>query len=182
MNYLKFAVGLDVAMETFDACLSLIDDQQKVTVKGRFNSANTLKGFENLSTWVSKNTKKLSIPVVYLMEATGIYYEQLAWYLYRKECRVSVILPNKAKKYKESLGLKSKTDRIDARGLAQMACEQSHTPWKPISDNLYLLRIITREIQNCSEQSTVYSNQLHALQHGRIRDKGIEKMHVSHIA
>jgi len=181
MNYLKFAVGLDVSMETFDACLSVIDDQQQVTVKARFNSPNTVKGFESLSMWISKNTK-LPIPVVYLMEATGIYYEQLAWYLYGKGCNVSIVLPNKAKKYKESLGLKSKTDRIDARGLAQMACEQSHSPWKPISDNLYLLRIVTRQIQNCCEQSTVYSNQLHALQHGRVRDREIEKMHVSHIA
>lgn len=181
MNYLKFAVGLDVAKDTFDACLSVIDDQQRVTVTTRFNFPNTPKGFANLLAWTSKNAK-LPIPVVYLMEATGIYYEQLAWFLHGKRRTVSVVLPNKAKKYKESLGLKSKTDRIDARGLAQMACEQNHDPWKPASENLYLLRIITRQIQNCCEQSTVHSNQLHALQHGRIRDKAIEKMQSSHIA
>ncbi len=101
---------------------------------------------------------------------------QLAWYLHSKKCDLSVVLPNKAKKYKESLGLKSKTDRIDARGLAQMACEQQCIKWQPLSDNIYMLRLVTRQIQNLSEQSIALSNQLHALQHGMFRDKDIEKM------
>jgi transposase len=181
MNFLKFAVGLDVAMETFDACLSVINDQQQVTVKARFNFPNNQKGFQSLLAWVSKNAK-LSLPVIYLMEATGIYYENLAWYLHHNGCNVSVVLPNKAKKYKAALGLKSKTDRIDARGLAQMACEQSFTAWKPLSNNLYTLRLISRQIQSICEQSTALSNQLHALQYGMLRDKAIEKMLASQIA
>ncbi len=181
MNFLKFAVGLDVAMETFDACLSVIDDQQRVAVKARFNFPNNQKGFQSLLAWASKNAN-LSLPVIYLMEATGIYYENLAWYLHRNGCNVSVVLPNKAKKYKEALGLKSKTDRIDARALAQMACEQSFIVWKPFSDNIYMMRVITRQIQSICEQSTALSNQLHALQHGMLRDKAIEKMLSSHIA
>lgn len=162
-------------METFDACLSVIDDQQHVTVKARSNFPNNQRGFQSLLAWATKNAK-LSLPVIYLMEATGIYYEQLAWYLHRNGCNASVVLPNKAKKYKEALGLKSKTDRIDARGLAQMACEQCFTAWKPLSDSLYIMRMITRQIQSLCEQSTAVSNQLHALQHGMLRDKAIEKM------
>jgi transposase len=119
---------------------------------------------------------RLPLPAVYLMEATGVYYEQLAWYLHSQKCSLSVVLPNKAKKYKESLGLKSKTDRIDAKGLSQMACEQQCTPWQPLSDNIYTLRLVTRQIQTLNEQSTVLSSQLHALQHGMFRDKDIEKM------
>jgi ABC-type antimicrobial peptide transport system permease subunit len=92
------------------------------------------------------------------MEATGIYYEQLAWFLHNKNYSVSVVLPNKAKKYKEALGLKSKNDRIDAKGLAQMACEQNNTTWKPLTSNIYLLRLITRQIQSVAEQSTVKIN------------------------
>jgi len=34
------------------------------------------------------------------------------------------VLPNKAKKYLEYLGLKSKADKIDAHGLAEMAAQQ----------------------------------------------------------
>ena len=126
--------------------------------------------------WLVKNTK-LVLPVVYLMEATGVYYENLAWFLHNNNCNVSVILPNKAKKYKEALGLRSKNDRIDAKSLAQMACEQNNTAWKPLSSNIYSLRLITRQIQAISNQSTAFKNQLHALEYGIHRDKDIEKMY-----
>jgi transposase len=181
MSFLKYGIGLDIAMETFDACISLINQQQCVQIKSQCSFSNDKKGFDLFYRWVCKNIK-LPLPSVYLMEATGIYYEQLAWYLHSKKCILSVVLPNKAKKYIESLGLKSKTDRIDARGLAQMACEQKCTRWQPLSDNIYLLRLITRQIQNITEQSTVLSNQLHALSHGMFRDKDIEKMYEKQLA
>jgi transposase len=181
MSFLKCGIGLDMAMETFDACISLIDHRQHVQIKSQCSFSNDKKGFDLFHRWVCKNIK-LSLPLVYLMEATGIYYEQLAWYLHSKKCVLSVVMPNKAKKYKESLGLKSKTDRIDARGLAQMACEQKCTEWRPLSDNIYRLRLITRQIQNIAEQSTVLSNQLHALSHAMLRDKDIEKMHRKQLA
>ena len=176
MEFLKYGLGMDMAKEKFDACISIIDKLQQVMIRAQCSFTNNKKGFEAFILWVTKNTK-LDLPVVYLMEATGIYYEQLAWFLQDKKCTVSVMLPNKAKKYKEALGLKSKNDRIDAKGLAQMACEQNNTTWKPLSSNIYLLRLITRQIQSVAEQSTVLKNQLHALQYGMYRDKAIETMY-----
>ena len=180
MEFLKYGLGIDMAMEKFDACISIIDKQQHVMIRAQCSFNNNKKGFETFILWVTKNTK-LPIPAVYLMEATGIYYEQLAWFLHDKSYSVSVVLPNKAKKYKEALGLKSKNDRIDAKGLAQMACEQNNTIWKPLSGNLYVLRLITRQIQSVSEQSTVLKNQLHALEYCMYRDKAIEKMYAGQI-
>ena len=157
MDLLKYGIGLDMAMESFDVCLSAIDLKQQVIIKSRNSFSNDKTGFDLFHAWVIKNIKS-PLPAVYLMEATGVYYEQLAWYLHSKKCELSVVLPNKAKKYKESLGLKSKTDRIDARGLAQMACEQQCSKWQPLSDNIYMLRLVTRQIQNLSEQSIALSN------------------------
>jgi len=176
MNFLKYAIGIDMGMEKLDACISLMTVQQQVVVKAQCNFNNDYKGFALFHAWVIKNIK-MDIPIIFLMEATGVYYEQLAWFLYNKGCTVSVVLPNKAKKYKEALGLKSKNDHIDAKGLAQMACEQKATQWKPFSKDIYLLRLITRQIQNISKQCNIISNQLHALQHAMFRDKAIEKMY-----
>ena len=176
MEFLKYGLGIDMAMEKFDACISIIDKLQHVTIRAQCSFNNNKKGFEAFILWAAKNTK-LAVPAVYLMEATGIYYEQLAWLLHDKKCSVSVVLPNKAKKYKEALGLKSKNDRIDAKGLAQMCCEQNNTTWKPLTSSIYLLRLITRQIQSVSQQATVLKNQLHALQYGMYRDKAIEKMY-----
>ena len=175
MNYLKYGVGIDMALEKFDVCLSLIDDHQKVTVVSTTSFANNLKGFNLFQNWMYKR-QKFSLPVIYLVEATGIYHEQLAWYLFEKNCSLVVILPNKAKKYKEALGIKSKNDKIDAIGLARLVCEQHLKLWQPVSKSIYKMRILTRQIEAISAQITVVQNQLHALSHGMFRVKEVEKM------
>jgi transposase len=53
------------------------------------------------------------------MEATGVYHENCALYFSERKYNTSIILPNKAKHYLISLGLKSKNDSIDARGLSK---------------------------------------------------------------
>src|SRR5688500_4810969 len=111
MEHVKYSIGIDVAKETFNACISVIDQLQKVTIKGTSSFKNTAQGFKDFYVWSCKHAKE-NIPVNYLMEATGIYHENLAWFLYGKDCSISVILPNKAKKYIQSLGLKSKNDKI----------------------------------------------------------------------
>ncbi len=91
-----------------------------------------------------------------------MYHEQLAWYLHQQGYKVSVILPTKAKRYLQALGLKSKNDKIDAIGLSRMGCEQCLSFWQPISENLYRLRSLTRLLESLNEQKSVFSNQLHA--------------------
>lgn len=174
MNYLKYGAGIDMALEKFDVCLSLIDDLQKVVPVASCSFSNNPKGFCAFKQWIAKHQKH-ALPIVFLVEATGIYHEQLAWYLFEHECCVVVMLPNKAKKYKEALGLKSKNDTIDAAGLAAMACQQHLKPWQPISKNIYKMRVITRQIEALATRGTVIKNQLHALQHGMYRITEVEK-------
>ncbi|HMJ46673.1 MAG TPA: transposase [Ferruginibacter sp.] len=146
-NVIKFAIGLDIAKDKFDACLAVIDGVQQVSIKSsKAGIANSAKGFHVLLTWVEKHLKK-DIPAVFCMEATGIYYEQLAWFLFNQGYRVSVLVPHKAKNYIRSLGNKSKDDKADAKGLAMMAAQQSLKEWKPISNQIYELRQLTRFYQ-----------------------------------
>src|SRR5476649_1210497 len=114
MELLKCGVGIHMAMQKFDVCFSVIDTEQRVTIKATHKFENTPKGFVNFLGWVKKHHKQ-SIPIVFVVEASGVYHEQLSWYLFEQNQSVSVILPNKAKSYKESLGIKSKTDKLDAK-------------------------------------------------------------------
>jgi transposase len=159
---LKYSVGLDVSSKKINACISVIDEKQKVSVKSSTVISNTLKGFSSLEEWILKH-KKESIPVVICMEATGIYHENCSYYLYGKDFDVSIILPNKAKKYLEAIGLKSKNDSIDAKGLSQMGAEQCLEVWQPMGSFFYELRLLTRQHQNVTELKTVLKNQLDAL-------------------
>ena len=175
MQIIRYGVGLDMAMEKFDACISLIDIAQKVTVKAKRNFPNNAKGYQQFYKWVGTNCA-IGFPIVYLMEATGIYHEGLACYMHSHDCSVSVILPNKAKKYKQALGLRSKTDSIDAKSLSRMSCEQSLPTWVPMSKAIYLLRVMTRQIQSLTKDITRLKNQLHAQSFAMYKSSEVTKM------
>jgi len=100
----------------------------------------------------------------------------------KKNYAVSIVLPNKAKRYIESLGLKSKTDSIDARGLAQMGAQQTLDLWEPLGDFYYVLRAFTRHYEQLEEQKTAVKNQLHAMVNGMYRNKMVEKQLAKTIA
>ena len=166
----KQAVGIDIAKDKFDVCFSLIDNQQKVTIKSTRKFSNTPAGIGQLDSWLVKHAAA-ELPLVLVMEATGVYYEQLAWHLHLQARKLSVVLPSKAKRYAHALGLKSKNDAIDAKALSRMAAEQQLALWQPVSGQLYALRALNRELERLQHQKTQLSNQLHALEHSRIKSK-----------
>lgn len=91
---------------------------------------NSPKGFAEFDKWVSK-WEDPSVWLVAVMEATGVYYEALAWHLHRAGRQVAVVLPNRSRKYAQSLGCKSKNDRIDARSLAHMGRRETWSRGSP---------------------------------------------------
>ncbi len=116
------------------------------------------------------------------MEATGVYHENCAFFLHEKGFYVSIVLPNKSKKYIESLGYKTKNDEVDAKALAQMIAQQNLKKWQPLNGFYYQLRAYTRHYQNLSEQKTVFKNQLHAVEHGMHKNKIVIKQLNKNIA
>lgn len=173
-EYLKYSIGSDMSKDKFDACISVIDKEQDVKPIAQRKFDNTPSGFKEFIEWQVRKCK-LSIPVVFVMEATGVYYERLAWFLHRKGLYVSVVLPNKARKYMQSVGLKSKNDKIDAIGLARMAAEQKLSVWKAPSEVIMELRDITRQRQSLQESRTRFSNQLSSYQCGEFVNPSIVK-------
>jgi transposase len=158
----KYSVGLDVSSKDIKCCISTIDNVQAVKVKSSLTIVNSKKGFEELVIWVKKWHIEVDKPISICMEATGIYHENCAYFLNEKGFRVSIILPNKAKKYLQSLGLKSKNDSIDAKGLSKMGAEQSLPVWEPIGYFYYELRILTRQHQSLQQSISAEQNRLHA--------------------
>jgi transposase len=172
-NVLKYAIGLDIAKDKFDACLAVIDEMQNVKVKSSKSSiANSSNGFAELISWVERHCKS-DCPKVFCMEATGIYYEHLAWFLHQQGLFVSVLVPNKARNYIRSLGIKSKDDKIDAMGLATMAAQQSLKQWKPISNQIYELRQLTRFYEQLQNTRTMLQNQLQTMICGRMKNQKV---------
>jgi transposase len=100
------------------------------------------------------------------MEATGIYYEPLAYHLNKLHQRVSVVLPNKVKHYAKSLNIRSKTDYLDARTIARTGAERALELWQPPAPIFKELRDICRLYTDLKVQRTAFINRLKSVQSG----------------
>jgi transposase len=172
---IKYALGIDISMKSFHACISSIDISQRVKIKSTSSFANNLTGFQLLLKWIKKHCTDSNVPLVVVMEATGVYYEQCAMYLFKTGFAVSIVLPNKAKKYLQSTGIKSKNDKIDSKGLSRMAAEQALPLWQPMDDYYYQLRSLTRQHQSLQELKTSIANQLHGQLNSACANKIVTK-------
>ncbi len=171
---IRYSLGLDVDKKGFKACLKARELSHRSLVKASKTFSNDPKGFKEFHLWIRKNVNppgQLSI----VMEATGVYHEHLAWYLHKLDYLLHIVLPFRAHRYMQSLGIKSKNDKIDAQGLADMGMQQELEPWKPCSEDLLLLRSLTRQYEMFQETKTVVNNQLEAATHLAICDKMVVK-------
>ena len=171
---LKYSIGFDCSKDDLEAALLLTDIQHNTVVKATRKFTNTQKGFSDCGYWITHHCK-LDIPVCVCIEATGNYHENVVFYLYQRAYKVSVVLPNKARKYMQSLGLKSKNDKIDAKGLAQMGAEQNLTLWQPFSETIYDLRALTRYCEQLACHRTQFMNQLSSMQSGMYQTEDVAK-------
>lgn len=174
IKLLKQCVGIDISKATFSACVCKIDYNQDVYFSEAQFFENNKKGFNQLVRWVKKETNK-KVETVYLMEATGVYYESLAHHLHKIKKMVHVVLPNKSKHYLASLNIKTKTDAIDAKGLAQFGVERKFRTWEPPRPIYKKLKEITRHRTGLQETKTMFLNKLSAIKSSEQVDKFVEK-------
>ncbi len=179
---IKWSLGIDVGSKDIRCCLSSIDTIQTVKVKASRKFSNSPSGLQELLLWIEKHYKDQSVPLSIAMEATGVYYERCALRLQQQGHRISVVLPTKAKRYLQAVGLKSKNDKIDAEGLARMGAEQQLSEWSAQSADMYGLRLLTRQHEDLQKSITSFTNQLHAIEHGMYRFEDIEKSYRETIA
>ncbi|NDV60786.1 IS110 family transposase [Bacteroides sp. 519] len=167
---IKQVVGIDISKDDFQVCFSVLTDNLDVKIRASRKFKNTQDGFDSFCDWFSSK-QTADLPIAFTMEATGVYYEGLAYFLYNKGFTVHVILPNQVKKYGQSLGVKSKTDSIDAAVLARMGLERKLSPWKPFSPNLQLLKQLCRERDRLIAERTTIKNHLHSYSHQGVLPK-----------
>ena len=160
---IKSGVGIDVSMELFHACFQkkVNDGTAKIVATRSFK--NTGEGFEELLRWTSKHNRE-GVDVAFVMEATGVYYENLSHFLYVHKQRVSVVLANKMKSYFKSLNIKTKTDKVDSKVIAMYGIERPVEEWEPMSECYKELRDLCRELLALKKDVQRAKNQLHAME------------------
>lgn len=128
-------VGIDVSKAKLDVALRLLPSgkwKTKVVV-------NSAAGFVELRIWLAKH----GVTIAHVcMEATGVYWEALAYDLAEHGFKVSVVNPAQIKAFGGAKGVRSKTDAVDARLIAEFCAGHSPAAWQPASKAVRRLRAL----------------------------------------
>lgn len=147
-------IALDISMKTADCYL------RSPTKPGELKIENSISGSLKLQKWIKQHKIR---KCVIAMEATGIYYETLANHL-SQFYPIYVINPLKIKGYGKSLFNRTKTDKADAKLIAEYTArhidklDRYNAP-KPDQYRLQKLISLKNQVQLKHKQS---QNQLHA--------------------
>lgn len=157
----KYAVGIDVSKDTLEVCPGNKTYSDFLNFRSSRSFKNDREGFESLVCWVHRYTDQ-NTTVWFVMEATGVYYEQLAYFLHQAGENVCVLVASRATHYAKSLPMKSKTDPIDAATLARYGLERRPESWTPPCPRLQKIKALIREREQLKKQRTQLANRLHA--------------------
>lgn len=147
----KNILGIDIAKLKIDVVLLF----ENKSLSKQFD--NSPKGFKLLAAWL----KSLSITQVHAcLEATGTYGDGVADFLHQAGHPVSVVNPLSIKGYANSKMQRNKTDRADARLIADFCLTQNPPQWFPPPPEMTQLQALVRRIEVLEEMLRMEKNRL----------------------
>jgi len=156
--------GLDVAKATFDAALvrrgqGFGDTALREVPVETF--ARTRQGVGLFVAWLEAQGVEVD-EVRVVMEATGPFSTELAvWML--EECAAlspAIVNPRHTASFLKSLGVRNKTDRLEARGLAFFGMERRPKAYEPVCAGRAELRELSRHRDALVRERTMVKNRM----------------------
>jgi transposase len=144
-------VGIDVAARTLAA------SGEQVALRPEYE--NTAAGRGALIKALSRSKR----PVRVVLEATGIYFLDLACELVAAGCETMVVNPKAAHHFAEAVLQRRKDDPVDAAMLRDYGRRMDFVPWAPPRPELFAFRALAREAQAQTKAVAATKNRLHAL-------------------
>ena len=167
---MTYILGIDVAKLKLDCALQLPNHKFK---NKRF--ANTPQGFAELSAWLALH----GVDALHVcMEATGVYWEAVAEYLADTGVTVSVVNPAQIKSFAGAMLLRTKTDKVDARLIAEFCTSQRPAPWQAPPSSIRELRALVARREALMTMRIQEHNRLLVAQTSVL--KGIQA-HIEHL-
>ncbi len=144
-------VGIDVSMETLD--FGWITS----TGKKHFKVPNTSDGFRQALSKTPPDAK-------FVMEATGTYYLNLAFYLDERGHFLSVVNPLCTKSHMRSDLRRAKSDKTDALALSRFGHEKNPDRWVAMRPEVLQMRQLHVVCDSLKETISAYGNKIHAME------------------
>ena len=159
MERFKHYVGIDIGADDFTCSLICRPDLPVVAASSFDNQLESFSTFEQwLKTYgVDKNH------TIICMEATGVYGEELCYWLASKDYLLAVEPPLKVKRAFYPIG--HKNDRIDSKQIAEYAYrfQDKLYIWQPKNQLVEHIAILLTTREQLVQQKTATSNALQAL-------------------
>ena len=142
---MKYILGVDIAKDKLDCCL--LGGGEPLF----FECPNGPGGFKALARWL-KDSGAAWADLRACMEATGRYGEKLLHWLFKKGAAVSDVNPAQVKWFAKSRLARNKTDRVDARLIAEFCRSQEPRLWNPPAPEIAKLQGLTRLLTSRKHQ------------------------------
>ncbi len=150
-----YTLGIDLSKRYFDATLRQPNGQQP---HKQFD--NNAKGFVRLDKWLRRQLPESAAELHACMEATNVYWEELADYLHAQGYRVSVVNPARIKGFAMSQMRRNKTDKLDSEVIAAFCAALRPRGWQPPSPTERKLRRLVRHRDGLVKTQTQQKNRL----------------------
>lgn len=149
----KKTLGIDISKKKMDVALLR---EGKLKHKSFSNDAS---GHEALLAWLGEQE---ALDVQVCMEATGVYGEPVAEFLYDAGMHVSLVNPARIKGFAQSELVRTKTDKADARLIARFCAAMNPEPWVPQPRYVRALRDLVRRLDSLIDMRQQERNRLEA--------------------
>ena len=162
-NQYDYVIGVDISKDSFHSRILSAKSDSIIPLDKISKFDNSCKGFINFFKWLTKLNICFQSSLI-VMEATGVYWEKLAFYCVRKEnINVSVVNPKQIKHFALTNLRRSKTDPLDADLIAHFGTVMNPNVWSPPHPVLEELKQICRERDSFVKMRTEEQNRLHAI-------------------
>lgn len=151
MEAKKLCCGIDVSHLTLD-----VSYQNNLGELFHLRVGNNIKGFEKI-------LEHTGTDYHFVMEATGVYYIRLAFYLHGQGCKLSVVNSLSIKRYIQMHLERNKSDKKDAGWICGYAIEQCPPYWEMPDSAYFESKQLYNTIREYAEQIKRFNNQLHSL-------------------
>ena len=151
MQTQKLCCGIDVSHQSLDVCY-----QNNLGELFHLKVGNNQKGFEKI-------LEHTGSAYHFVMEATGVYYIRLAFFLHGKDCCLSVVNALSIKRFIQMHPERNKTDKKDAAWICRYAMEQRPPFWEMPDPAYFEAKQLYNTIREYTEQIKRFNNQLHSL-------------------
>jgi transposase len=156
----KIHVGIDISKSSFDVAIPATTKEGYRHLK----FSNDAKGFK-------KFLEQLMPGSNCVMEASGVYYLQLAIYLHEQGMIVSVVNPLTIKRFSQMRLMRAKTDKKDAAIIAEYGKVEKPAQWKPRPTYMLQMQQLQALQDNFIGQLVRLKNQQEAFELSGIKNK-----------